>query len=159
MRKLLCAVMAFLLVGSAALAGTPKLSADLFSCAKQALYCLSVEDYDALAAMPFSKDAPDAQLWQSLALKYADLSSVQTEYAVGFWTGKIWVIAVPVQPPDDGSVEVLAFSSADGVSFDGCRYAIWSQIEGAYCDSTQVIWDQEYIGSNATVLADLGGPQ
>ena len=159
MRKLLCASMAFLLATATALAAAPRLSANLFAWAKQAVYSLSEGDYDALAALPFSKDAPDTQLWQSLAQRFADLTDVQTDYAVGFWTGSIWVIAVPIQPPDNGSVEVLAFSSADGTTFNGCRYAIWSQIEGAYCDSTQVIWDQEYIGNSATVLADLGNPE
>ena len=70
---------------------------------------------------------------------------------------KLWVIAVPVQPPSNGSVEVLAFSSEDGATFNACRYATWEQVEGAYSDSSRVLWDKEYVGGSATVVADLGG--
>jgi len=145
------------LAGTAALAGAPRLSGELFDCAKQALVALASGDYDAVSdGLPFSGDAPDASRWRQLAEQYADLSAVQTDYAVAFWTGSIWVVGVPVQPPSDGSVEALAFSSADGVSFNDCRYATWSQIEEACGESSRVIWDQEYIGGSATVEADLG---
>ena len=156
MKKAFMTVMALLLVGTIALAGAPKLSAGLFDSAKQALVSLASGDYDGLSdRLPFSGDAPDARQWQSLAESYADLSRVQTDYAIGFWTGNIWVIAVPVQPPADGSVEVLAFSSEDGTTFNACRYATWKQIESAYGKSSRVIWNQEYVGGSATVVADL----
>ena len=157
MKKTFLTVLALLLVGTTALAGAPKLSAGLFDSAKQALVALASGDYDALSdRLPFSGGAPDARQWQSLAERYADLSSVQTDYAVGFWTGSIWVIAVPVQPPSDGSVEVLAFSSEDGATFKACRYATWKQIESACSEISRVIWNQEYVGGSATVVADLG---
>jgi len=157
MKKAFLSVMALLLIGTVALAGAPKLSPGLFDSAKQALVVLASGDYDALSdRLPFSGGVPDAKQWHSLAESYADLSSVQTDYAVGFWTGNIWVIAVPVQPPADGSVEVLAFSSADGTIFNACRYATWKQIESACSESSRVIWNQEYVGGSATVVADLG---
>ena len=157
MKKAFLSVMALLLIGTVALAGAPKLSQGLFDSAKQALVVLASGDYDALSdRLPFSGGVPDAKQWHSLAESYADLSSVQTDYAVGFWTGNIWVIAVPVQPPADGSVEVLAFSSADGTTFNACRYATWKQIESACSESSRVIWNQEYVGGSATVVADLG---
>jgi len=157
MKKAFLSVMALLLIGTVALAGAPKLSPGLFDSAKQALVVLASGDYDALSdRLPFSGGVPDAKQWHSLAESYADLSSVQTDYAVGFWTGNIWVIAVPVQPPADGSVEVLAFSSADGTTFNACRYATWKQIESACSESSRVIWNQEYVGGSATVVADLG---
>ena len=158
MKKLLCAMLALLLIGSTAMAGTPKLSSALFASAKQALVCLSSGEYDRLDGLPFSQNAPSTQQWEGLAERFADLSEVQSDYAIGFWTGSIWVVAVPVLPPDDGSVEALAFSSEDGSSFNGCRYATWAQIEGASRDSSRVVWDQEYVGGSATVVADLGGP-
>jgi len=157
MKKAVLTIMALLLIGSVALAGAPKLSAGLFDSAKQALCLLASGDYEGLSdRLPFSGSAPDAHQWQSLAESFADLSSVQTDYAVGFWTGNIWVIAVPVQPPSDGSVEVLAFSSEDGTSFNAFRYATWKQIETACGKSSRVIWNQEYVGGSATVVADLG---
>ena len=156
MKKAFLTVMALLLAGTVALAGAPKLSSGLFDSAKQALVILSSGDYEGLSdRLPFSGDMPDARQWQSLAEGFSDLSSVQTDYAVGFWTGKLWVIAVPVQPPSDDSVEVLAFSSADGATFNACRYATWKQIESAFSDSSRVIWNQEYVGGSATVVADL----
>lgn len=157
MKKTLLAVMALLLAGTVALAGAPKLSSGLFDSAKQALVVLASGNYEGLSdRLPFSGDAPDARQWQGLAEGFTDLSGVQTDYAVGFWTGKIWVIAVPVQPPSDGSVEVLAFSSEDGATFNACRCATWKQIESAFSDSDRVIWNQEYVGGSATVVADLG---
>jgi len=157
MKKTFLTVMALLLVGTVALAGAPKLSAELFDSAKQALVVLASGEYDGLSErLPFSGNAPDVRQWQSLADGFSDLSSVQTDYAVGFWTGSIWVIAVPVQPPSDGSVEALAFSSEDGATFNACRYATWKQIESACGKSSRVIWNQEYVGGSATVVADLG---
>lgn len=158
MKKTLLAVMALLLAGTAALAGAPKLSPGLFDSAKQALVSLAAGDYEGLSdGLPFSGSAPDAGQWQRLAEGYSDLTDVQTDYAVAFWMDNLWVVAVPVQPPSNGSVEVLAFSSEDGATFNACRYATWSQVEGAYSNSNRVLWDKEYVGGSATVVADLGG--
>ena len=160
MKKILLAILALLLAGTAALAGTPKLSPDLFDCAKDALLDLAAGDYEGLCQrIPFSDSAPDINWWAALAEAYSDLTDVQTDYAVAFWTGGIWILAVPVQPPSDGSVEALAFSSEDGSSFKACRYATWEQVENAFSDSSRVIWDKEYVGGNATVVADLGGQE
>ena len=157
MKRMICAVMVLLLMGAAALAGAPKLSSSLFDRAKEALASLAAGDYEALSDnLPFSENAPDSSEWKRLAEKYADLSFVQSDYAVAFWTGSIWVVAVPVQAPSDGSVEALAFSSEDGVQFNACRYATWSQVEKACGESSRVIWDQEYVGGSATVVADMG---
>ena len=74
MKKALCAVLALLWIGAAALAGAPKLSGNLFDSAKQALVCLAAGDYEGLAgSLPFSGDAPDASDWKRLAKKFADL--------------------------------------------------------------------------------------
>ena len=151
MKKILCAVMALLLAGTAALAGAPKLSPGLIDSAKQALVALSSGDYEQLSdRLPFS----DANEWQQLAEDFTGLDDVQTDYAVAFWTGHVWVIAVPVQPPSDESVEVLAFSSEDGAGLNACRSATWRQIEDACSKSSRVVWDQEYVGGSAMVVAD-----
>ena len=157
MKKAFCAVLALLLTGAVALAGAPKLSPSLFDSAKQALVCLADGDYEALADdLPFADSSPDISEWKRLADEYADLNTVQSDYAVAFWTGKIWVVAVPVRAPSDGSVEALAFSSKDGARFDACRYATWSQVEKACGESSRVVWDQEYVGGSAMVVADMG---
>ena len=155
MKKLICVALALLLIGSTALAGAPKLSSGLFSSAKKAVGYLASGEYERLVTLlPFSDVSPSASDWESFADNYSDLSHIQSDYAVAFWTGSIWVVAVPLQVPDSGSVEVLALSSDDGDSFNGYRYATWSQIEKAYSSSDRVKWDREYVGENATVVAD-----
>ncbi len=155
MKKLLCVVLVCLLIGSTALAGAPKLSGKLFSSAKQAVVYLASGEYERIVTLlPFSDVAPSASEWERFADNYSNLSDIQTEYAVAFWNGSLWVVAVPLQVPDNGSVEVLALSSEDGKSFSGYRYATWSKIEKAYSSSDRVQWDSEYVGDSVTVVAD-----
>ncbi len=154
MKKWICAVLALMLIGATALAA-PQLSDSLFSSAKQAVGYLASGEYERLVTLlPFSDVAPSASEWESFAANYSSLSGVQSDYAVAFYTGSVWVVAVPVQVPDSGSVEVLALSSDDGVSFNGYRYATWSQVESACQQSDHVIWNEEYVGGTPTVVAD-----
>lgn len=154
MKKLMCLVLVLLLAGSAALAA-PKLSSSLFSSAKQAVGYLASGEYERLVTLlPFSGDAPSAAEWESFAGVYATLSDTQSKYAVAYWTGKTWVVAVPLHEPSDGSVEVLALSSEDGSVFNGYKYASWSKIESAYEKSDHVLWNEEYVGGTPTVVAD-----
>ena len=154
MKKWICIALAILLIGTSALAA-PQLSDGLFSSAKQAVGYLASGEYERLVTLlPFSDVAPSASEWESFAANYSDLSGVQSDYAVAFYSGNTWVVAVPVQVPDSGSVEVLALSSDDGVSFSGYRYATWSQVESACQSSDHVIWNDEYLGGTPTVVAD-----
>ena len=154
MKKWICIVLAILLIGTSALAA-PQLSDSLFSSAKQAVGYLASGEYERLVTLlPFSDVAPSASEWESFAANYSDLTGVQSDYAVAFYSGNTWVVAVPVQVPDSGSVEVLALSSDDGVSFSGYRYATWSQVENACKNSDHVIWDDECLGGTPTVVAD-----
>lgn len=155
MKKFICAVLALMLLCATAQAAAPQLSGSLFSSAKQAVGYLASGEYERLVTLlPFSDIGPSASEWESFAGNYSNLGDIQSEYAVAFWTGSIWVVAVPMQVPDSGSVEVLALSSEDGISFNGYRYATWSQVEKAYGDSDKVQWDREYLGGNPTVVAD-----
>ena len=155
MKKVLCVALVCLLIGTTALAGAPKLSDSLFGSAKKAVGYLASGEYERLVTLlPISDSSPSASEWERFADNYSNLSHIQSDYAVAFWTGSIWVVAVPMQVPDSGSVEVLALSSEDGSSFNGYRYATWSQIEKAYSDSSRVVWNREYVGENATVVAD-----
>lgn len=154
MKKWICLTLALLLIGASALAA-PQLSDSLFLSAKQAVGYLASGEYERLVTLlPFSDVAPSASEWESFAANYADLSNVQSDYAVAFYTGSIWVVAVPVQVPDSGSVEVLALSSEDGAAFNGYRYGTWSQVEAAIQQSDRVIWNEEYVGGTPTVVAD-----
>ena len=155
MKKLLCVIVALLLIGTTALAGAPKLSDSLFGSAKKAVGYLASGEYERLVTLlPFSDVSPSASEWERFADNFEDMSHIQSDYAVAFWMSSMWVLVVPIQAPDDGSVEVLALSSDDGKSFSGYRYATWSQVEKALGDSDRVLWNKEYVGGTPTLFAD-----
>lgn len=155
MKKILCLAIVCLLIGSTAFAAVPQLSDSLFSSAKQALVYLASGEYERLVTLlPFSDVAPSAAEWESFAANFSNLTGVQTDYAVAFWMGSVWVIAVPAQAPSDGSVEALVLGSDDGATFSGYRYATWSQVEGQMAKSDYVTWNQEYVPGAPTFVAD-----
>ncbi len=137
-------------------AEVPQISGSLFSSAKEALVCLASGEYERLVTLlPFSGVAPSASEWQSFAGNFSTLSGgVQTRYAVAYWTGSDWCLAVPVATPDSGSVEVMALLSTDGSAFSGYRYATWSQIQSEYQGASYITWNEEYVGSEPVVAAD-----
>lgn len=154
MKKPICILLALMLIGASALAA-PQLSGSLFSSAKSAVIYLASGEYEKLVTLlPFSDVAPSAAEWEGFAANYSDLSGVQSKYAVAFWTGSIWVVAVPLHEPEDGSVEVLALSSEDGETFNGYRYGTWSQVQSAYEKSDHVLWNEEYVGGEPTIVSD-----
>lgn len=154
MKKTLCVILVLLLIGSTAFA-VPQLSGSLFDSAKQAVRYLSSGEYERLVTLlPFSDVAPSAAEWERFARLFANLSDVQTDYAVAFWTGSAWVLAVPVQVPDSASVETLALSSEDGSSFIGYGYTTWGRVENEYSSSDYVIWNSEYVAGAPTIVAD-----
>ena len=155
MKKLLCLLVFCLLIGSTALAAPPQLSDSLFSSAKQAVGYLGSGEYERLVTLlPFSDVSPSASEWERFSLNYADLGKTQTEYAVAYWTGSYWKVAVPVHEPVDGSVEVLVLTSEDGVAFSGYCYATWGDVEGEYGRSDRVLWNREYVGGTPMIVAD-----
>lgn len=154
MKRILCAALVLLLIGASALAA-PQLSGGLFSSAKQAVAYLASGEYERLVTLlPFSGISPSAAEWESFARNYSALGYAQQEYAVAYWKGGSWRIAVPLRTPDSSSVEVLVLLSEDGSTFSGYRYARWSQIESEYASSDHVIWNQEYSGGRPKVVAD-----
>jgi hypothetical protein len=156
MKKIICLILLAALFCSAAYAeSVPALSDNLFSCAKQAFSCLASGEYERLVTqLPFSDVSPSASEWQSFSGNYSDLTNVQTKYAVAYWTGSNWNIAVPAQEPSNGSVEVLVLISDDGNTFSGYRYATWSRVESDYSGSTHVRWNKEYAGGTPVIFAD-----
>lgn len=154
MKRILCAALILMLIGTSALA-VPQLSGGLFSSAKRAVSYLASGEYERLVTLlPFSGVSPSAAEWESFARNYSARGYVQQEYAVAYWKGGCWRIAVPLRTPDSGSVEVLMLLSEDGSTFSGYRYATWSQVEGEYTSSDHVIWNQEYSGGRPRVVAD-----
>ena len=157
MKKFICTliIIACILSTMALADGVPNLSSSLFGSAKEAVACLASGEYERLVTLlPFSDVSPSASEWQSFAGNFSNLSDVQQDYAVAYWTGACWNIAVPVQVPEDDSVEVLVLTSYDGNTFSGYRYALWSQIESEYSTSDHVSWNQEYVDSAPVVVAD-----
>ena len=155
MKKTLCLVLVLLLIGACALAAVPQLSNGLFSDAKKAVAYLASGEYERLVTLlPFSGVAPSAAEWEGFARNYSTLSGVQQDYAVAYWAGGSWRIAVPLHTPDYGGVEVLMLLSGDGSTLTGYRYATWGQVEGEYSASDHVIWNREYVGASPQVYAD-----
>lgn len=155
MKKTLCIILAVLLFGMTALAAVPEPSDSLFTSAKQALVYLGSGEYERLVTLlPFSGDAPSADEWEGFVANFSDLTSVQTDYAVAFWMGSVWAVAVPVQPPENGDVEALVLTSEDGSTFSGYGYAKWSDVEARYSQSDRVVWNVEYLGGAPVIVAD-----
>ncbi len=163
MKKLLaCAMIAALMIAACApaLADVPSLNSKMIKFAKAALTCLASGDYDrVVTGLPFSGLSPSADEWRSFAQgSFSSLSGSdpQTKYAVAWWTGRNWRVAVPVRKPDKGSVEALVLTSEDGSSFSGYACLDWASVQSGYASSDYVIWKDEYSGaSSATVENDV----
>ena len=158
MKKILCLALAgLLLLGlcGAALA-VPKLSETLFDYAKATLTCLAAGSYDKIVTnLPFSDVSPSADEWARFANgNFSALNGTepQTRYAVAYWTGRVWKVAVPVSEPDNSGVETLVLSSEDGSSFNGYGCMSWGDVEKEYQSSDYVNWNREYADSTSAVV-------
>ncbi|MDO5323614.1 MAG: hypothetical protein Q4G06_06300 [Clostridia bacterium] len=155
-RIICCTLVAILLLTAAALAEVPSLSENMFKYAKGTLSCLASGAYDKIVtSVPFSGVSPSADEWAGFAQGgFTDLtgSTPQTKYAVAYWTGSSWKIAVPVSEPSSGSVETLVLISEDGQSVTGYGCSIWSQVCSEYESSSYVSWNSEYNASTSAVV-------
>ena len=157
-RFLCCTLIAAVLIAAAvpALADVPALNAQMFNYAKAALSCLANGDYDrVVTGLPFSGLSPSADEWRSFAQgAFTDLSgsSPQTKYAVAYWTGRIWRVAVPVSEPNSDGVETLVLSSEDGSTFTGYACASWGGVRGECQSADYVSWNEEYSASTSAIV-------
>ena len=157
MKKIICCTLvAILLLTAAALAEVPSLSENMFKYAKGTLSCLASGAYDKIVtSVPFSGVSPSADEWAGFAQGgFTDLtgSNPQTKYAVAYWTGSSWKIAVPVSEPSSASVETLVLISEDGQSVTGYGCSSWSQVSSEYESSNYVHWNAEYNASTSAVV-------
>lgn len=157
MKKIICCTLAaILLLATTALAEVPSLSENMFKYAKGTLSCLASGAYDKIVtSVPFSGVSPSADEWAGFAQGgFTDLtgSSPQTKYAVAYWTGSSWKIAVPVSEPSSGSVETLVLISEDGQSVTGYGCSSWVQVSSEYESSSYVRWNSEYNSSTSAVV-------
>lgn len=159
MKRKTMVLLALLLIMSAmtsALA-VPQISNTLFNDAKQALKCLSSGEYEKLVTvLPFADIAPSASEWQNFAEgNFSNLSgNAQCDYAVAYWNGSMWKLAVPVSEPSSDTVETLVLSSADGIAFSGYAFMTWAEVKGEYLFAPYVIWDKEYVSAAPVIAID-----
>lgn len=157
-KVLLCVLIASLILASVicAHAEVPSLSEKLFSYAKGALTNLASGDYDKVVTkLPFSDVSPSADEWRSFTEgSFSNLSgsSPQTKYAVAYWTGRMWEIAVPISEPSSDGVETLVLLSEDGSSFCGYSCSSWGSVCSEYESSSHVIWNEEYNASTSAIV-------
>lgn len=144
------------LSATAAYAQAPSLSESLFKYAKSALKCLAIGDYQkVVTSLPFSGVAPSAKEWSSFVEGSFDSLSgeaPQTKYAVAYWTGKVWKVAVPLAKPDSKDIETFVLVSEDGSSFSGYGCSSWGSVSKEYQKSDYVRWNDEYNGSTSVVV-------
>ena len=155
-RIVCCTLLAILLLTGIALAEVPSLSENMFKYAKGTLNCLASGAYDKIVtSVPFSGVSPSADEWAGFAkggFTGLNGSTPQTTYAVAYWTGSSWKVAVPVSEPSSGSVEVLVLISEDGQSVTGYGCSTWKKVSSEYASSDYVCWNEEYNSSTSAVV-------
>ena len=148
-------LIAVMLLCTAAQAEVPSLSEKLFKYAKAALTCLASGEYDkVVTGLPFSGLSPSADEWRSFAQgSFSSLSAKpQSKYAVAYWTGRAWKLAVPVAEPASDGVETLVLVSEDGSTFSGYGCTNWGKIKGEYQNSNYVSWNEEYKAATSVLI-------
>lgn len=157
MKKCISCILAIaLILSAAALAEVPKLSENMFKYAKNALAALADGAYDKLVtSLPFSDISPSGDEWEELAEgAFTGLSGAEPQnlYAVAYWTGSAWKLAVPVSDPASSDVEVLVLISEDGKSFTGYGCTTWGKVKKEYQNADYVQWNEEYNASTSVVI-------
>lgn len=151
-----CMLILVVLLSATAHAQAPSLSENLFKYAKSALKSLAAGDYQkVVTSLPFSGVSPSAKEWSSFVEgSFGSLSgdAPQTKYAVAYWTGKVWKVAVPLAEPDSKDVETFVLVSEDGSSFSGYGCSSWGNVSKEYQKSDYVRWNDEYNGSTSVVV-------
>lgn len=136
----------------------PQISEELFLLSKQALADLASGSYEHIAkSLPFSEKAPTAADWQSFAeASFPSLigAAVQTDYAVAYWNGLSWNLAIPVSEPNHDTLETLILTSADGNTFTSYGSSTWAEVKGEYLFASYVVWNKEYIESAPIIAID-----
>lgn len=157
MKRIMCCILlVILLIGGFAIAEIPSLSENMFKYAKGTLSCLASGAYDKIVtSVPFSGVSPSADEWAGFAnggFTKLSGSTPQTTYAVAYWTGSSWKIAVPVSAPSSGNVEALVLISEDGQSVTGYGCSTWKKIRSEYDSSDYVRWNEEYNSSTSAIV-------
>ena len=149
-------IIAILAMCVPAQAAVPTLSENLYACAKQAVGFLAAGAYEkVVTTLPFSGISPSASEWKNFAEgSFTTLVGAlpQQIYAVSYWAGNCWKIAVPVFDPIADNIETLELISTDGETFAGYGFAYWGQVVAAYQASPYVDWNEEFISSTSVII-------
>lgn len=158
MKKFFCGFLAvFMLTACVCFANAeaPALSENMFKYAKAALTCLHSGEYDKIVTgLPFSGVSPSADEWRSFAQGVLPDDTPQTKYAVAYWMGVAWKIAVPVSEPDSSDTITFVLLSEDGSSFSGYGCTSWGKVEKEYRSSQYVSWNEEYAASTSVIIGN-----
>lgn len=156
MKRIFACMLIAVMLLSAAFAEVISLSDELFLYAKSTLAYLASGNYDqAVTSIPFSDFSPSADEWRSFAEgSFSSLAGTvpQQKYAVAYWQGSCWKIAVPVSEPSSDTVETLVLTSDDGQSFSGYGCALWGQVSTEYQRAEYVRWNEEYFGGTSAIV-------
>lgn len=156
MKKILILLLIAVMLMTNAFAEVISLSDQLFMHAKSALSLLAAGNYDqVVTSIPFSGFAPGPDEWRSLTeFSFTTLkgSLPQQQYAVAYWIGNSWKVAVPVSEPNSDWVETLVLVSQDGLSFSGYGCSSWGQVSMEYQMAEYVRWNQEYFGGTSAII-------
>lgn len=155
-RKMFCLglVAALLLTASVALAA-PSFSDKLFGRAKDAVSLISYGEYEkAVETLGLSMGASELEEFVSDDLSDIFYVSVQKEVSVAYYTGKRWIVAVPIEEPSDDNVMALALSSSDGSSFDAYRAMNWGDVMKGVNQAEESEWNVAYEQGEAYLVPD-----
>lgn len=155
MKKLMAAILAFMLLTAGALAenSVPALNEQLFRDAKDALVMFENGDYTTASELLGFADA--AELEKFITGNYKTLGNgVQTAVSVAWYNGSSWQLAVPLYEPASPDVETLVLTtiSSDASAFYGYMYAPWSDVEAALAECDYVIWNEEYTSGDSVKI-------
>lgn len=155
-RKMLCfGLAAALLLCSAAALAAPSLSDKLFDKAKNAVSLISYGEYEkAVDTLGLDMSASELEEFVSNDLSDIFYVSVQKDVSVGYYTGKRWIVAVPIEEPYDDGVLALALSSSDGKGFDAYRAMSWGDVMSGVSQSDDVTWNVAYDQGSPFIVPD-----
>lgn len=158
MKKWMAAVLAAILAFMLPIVALAELEKTLFDDAKQAVSLLSYGEYQkAIDKLDFSDNQPDSEEFARFVDENLDsvlYGDVQCSVAVGYRKGSAWRLAVPVEEPEDGSVQVLVLRSKDGQSFDAYTATSWRDVMAEVDESETVIWNEAYEPDDQVFLTD-----
>ena len=141
--------------GTVFVSASAELSYDLFDQAKQAVVLASYGEYsEALSEIAIDESPESFETFVCDNLASVFNGTVQTEVGLGWKDGKGWHIAIPIQAPNDDSVEVFVLHSKSGSSFDSYGASTWGKVTQKADAADQKVWKEEQGAEVSIVVPD-----